>query len=42
MAAGSGMENIQALIPDVGDGEAASAKEITQYPVVEEEPAYVR
>ena len=42
MAAGNGMENIQALIPNVVSGEAASAEEITQYPVWEEEPAYVR
>ena len=42
MAAGSGMRNIIALIPNVGSGEAASAEEITQCFVVEEEPAYVR
>ena len=42
MAAGSEMENIQALIPNVGSGEAACAEEITQYSVVVEEPEYVR
>ena len=42
MVASSGMENIQALIPNVGSGEAASAEEITQCSAVKEEPAYVR
>ena len=43
MAADSGMKNnIIALIPNVESGEAASAEEITQYSLVEEEPAYVR
>ena len=34
MAADSGMKNIQALIPNVESGEAASAEEITQCSVV--------
>ena len=34
MAAGSGMENIQALIPNVGGGEATCAEEINQYSVL--------
>ena len=42
MAAGSGMKNNIALIPNVESGEAASVEEITQYSVVEEELAYVR
>ena len=42
MTAGSGMKDIQALIPIVGNGEAASAEEITQQSVLEEEPAYGR
>ena len=42
MAAGSGMEDIQALIPIVGSGEAASAEEITQQSISLEEPAYRR
>ena len=42
MAADSGMKNNNALIPDVGSGEAASAEEITQCSVVKEESAYVR
>ena len=42
MVAGSGMKNIQALIPIVGSGEAASAEEIMQQSVLKEEPAYGR
>ena len=36
------MEKLQALIPNVESGEAASAEGITQCSVVKEEPAYVR
>ena len=36
------MKDIQALIPIVGSGEAASAEEITQKSVRREEPAYER
>ena len=43
MAAGSGMKDIQALIPIVGLSiKAVNAKEITQSICVEEEPAYRR
>ena len=43
MAAGSGMENIQALIPNVGEwGGRLCGRRITQCSVVEEEPAYGR
>ena len=40
--AGSGMKDIQALIPNVGNAEASSAEEITQHSVWEEESAYGR
>ena len=42
MVADSGMENLQALIPIVGSGEAANAEEIMQQSVWKEEPAYGR
>ena len=42
MTAGSGMKDIQALIPIVRSGEAANAEEIMQQSVWKEEPAYGR
>ena len=43
MAAGSGMENIQALIPNVGEwGDRQCGRGITRCSAVWEEPAYGR